>query len=306
MTGALSPLRIARTEIVFLGLAVVVLSVASLVLAVIAGQLAPACLDGGGSPVSCEGTELFFDVARVAGALVVGFAGLPLAVGAVLGVQLVAREIEQGTASFAWSVAPSRRRWFIEGTIALGLVVVVLLTPLAIIGQLLTGAVDPGADPTRSLDGFGFRGPSLVLRGVAMFSIGVILGASTGRLLPALLAAVVPAVLLIAFGTTLGTVTMSSEVIGELGQPLIANSIVMDERFAASDGTLMTVDEAFASAPAGVDPETWVEDRFQRVAIGISATRYPDVELRSSIALAIIAMSTWVTGLAVVERRRPY
>ena len=299
--------RISRSEIVLLGLAVFVVSVVSLALAVLLEQLTPACLRVGGGPISdCVDHEDFFDVARLAGGLVAGFAGLPPATGALLGAQLVAREVEQGTAPFSWAIAKSRRRWLAERTMALGLVVVAMLIPMAIIGHVLTGAYDPAADPASSLDAFGFRGPALVMRGVVMFAIGILLGAVTGRILPALLLAAVPAVLLITLGTGLGILGMAPEVIGRMGQPLVANSIVFDERFEGDDGSLRTVDEAYASTPSGSDPETWVEDHFDRVAIGIPAGRYPEVEARSTVVLMLIAGAAWIAAAAVVERRRPY
>lgn len=299
--------RISRTEILLMVLATVAVSAISLGLIIVLGAVTPGCLKSAAIRVAdCADTRAFFDVARIAGGLVVGFAGLPPAVGAVLGAQLVAREIEHGTAPFSWTIARSRVRWLIEATLALGLVVVVMLIPMAVIGHLLTGAVDPSTDPASSLDGFGYRGPALLMRGITMFSIGILLGALTGRILPALLIAAFPAVLLIAFGTSLGIAGMPAEVIGRMGQPLIANSFVFDERFEAEDGALKTVDEAYASAPAGTDPEGWVEYHFRRVAIGIPARRYPEVEVRSTVALAIISLLVWAAALGVVERRRPY
>lgn len=299
--------RISRSEIILLGSAAVLVSVVSLALATLLEQLTPSCLRSTAVSVSdCVGQQGFFDVARLVGGLIVGFAGLPPAIGALLGVQLVAREIEQGTAPFSWAIARSRRRWLGERTVALGFAVVLMLIPMAIVGHVLTGASDPGADAASSLDGFGFRGPTLVMRGVVMFAIGILVGAITGRVLPALLISAVPAVLLIGLGTGLGIIGMSPEVIGRMGQPLIANSVVFDERFQGEDGSLNTVDEAYASAPTGSDPEAWVEAHYYRVAIGIPAGRYPEVEARSTVALLVIAAGAWVAAAAVVERRRPY
>ena len=56
---------------------------------------------------------------------------LPVVAGVILGAPLVAAEIERRTAALAWSIAPSRMRWFAERLIVLGALIVLVSLILA-------------------------------------------------------------------------------------------------------------------------------------------------------------------------------
>jgi hypothetical protein len=109
------------------------------------------------------------------------------AVGLVLGVPLVAREVDHGTAQLAWTIGRSRVRWLI-GRVAFAALVAVLLTALlAVATEILATAMLPDIDLSRDFNLHGNRGPLIVGRAMLGLGAGVLVGALLGRQLPALL-----------------------------------------------------------------------------------------------------------------------
>ncbi|MGH2467339.1 MAG: hypothetical protein ACRDGL_06380 [Candidatus Limnocylindrales bacterium] len=127
-------------------------------------------------------------------------APFPLLAGLLLGVPLVAREIEWGTAPLAWTLARSRRRWLLARALPLAVVLGVVLAVPALAAQVLQGARDPLVDPWLSFTDSGLRGAILVGRGLLTFGVAVVVGAIMGRQLPALIVAGVMAVILLTAG----------------------------------------------------------------------------------------------------------
>ena len=111
----------------------------------------------------------------------------PILVGLVLGVPVVAREVEQGTAQIAWSLSLSRTRWFLWRGAPVFLGATLALSVFAVGGEVLVrgrmGLSDPG------FLSFADRGPLVVLRGIAFLAIAAFVGAWIGRTLPALITA---------------------------------------------------------------------------------------------------------------------
>lgn len=109
------------------------------------------------------------------------------AIGLVLGVPLVAREVEHRTAGLAWTLGRSRVRWLI-GRVGFAALVAVLLTAvLAVTTEVLAAAMRPDISTAQSFEHFGNRGPVIVGRAVLGLGAGVLVGALVGRQLPALL-----------------------------------------------------------------------------------------------------------------------
>jgi hypothetical protein len=114
---------------------------------------------------------------------------LPLVAGVLAGSVLVAREIEHRTAQLAWSVGPSRRRWYLDRLLpVLGVVLIATVLP-AIAAEILEGARQPWVEPLASAADYGLRGPIPVALAVAALGISVLIGALMGRMLPALIVA---------------------------------------------------------------------------------------------------------------------
>ena len=118
---------------------------------------------------------------------------LPIAVGAFLGVGIVSREIEGGTASTVWALAGSRARWLVGRILPPLVIVLLLLTVLAVCAEVLWSGRQPW-QPSPSFDDAGFHGPVIVAKGLAAFGLALLAGAVMGRALPAMIVATVLAV----------------------------------------------------------------------------------------------------------------
>jgi hypothetical protein len=116
---------------------------------------------------------------------------LPFFVGIAFGAQLVAKEIEQGTAPLSWALAGSRRRWLLGKLLAAIVLTVPLLLIAGLAADVLQGALVPGTDPHASFDNYLVRGVPVVFWGLAALAATVALGTFLGRTMPALLVALV-------------------------------------------------------------------------------------------------------------------
>jgi hypothetical protein len=108
-------------------------------------------------------------------------------VGLILGVPLVAREIDHGTAQMAWTLGRSRLRWLIGRVAFAALVAIALSGALAFTTEVLATAMLRDVDLSRDFNMHGNRGPLIVGRAMLGLGAGVLVGAVLGRQLPALL-----------------------------------------------------------------------------------------------------------------------
>ena len=140
----------------------------------------------------CEAIFASADTAQRAGAIVMGaMAVIPIAIGLMLGVPVVAREMELRTLSLAWSLSPSRRRWLLSRLLPM---LAIVLPGLVLVGIALIGLAEAQAAAEYrglSLDDMGNHGPVMVSRGLMALGIGLLAGALTGRTLPGLAVAAV-------------------------------------------------------------------------------------------------------------------
>jgi ABC-type transport system involved in multi-copper enzyme maturation permease subunit len=165
-----------------------------LVVGAMAGLSAPAhCIEDRflvPVPPDCTTTEAFVTFTNEWGArLFAGMAVLPWLVGALIGVVVVGREIEHGTATLAWSLAPGRRGWLLSRALVGAVVVALLLAVPSVVASEAERLVYPWAPPEASFNDYGLRGPLVVGQGVAAFAIALLVGAVVGRVLPSLLLA---------------------------------------------------------------------------------------------------------------------
>jgi hypothetical protein len=122
--------------------------------------------------------------------------GAPFGMGLVLGVPIVAREVESRTAGMAWTLGRSRVAW-LGGRVAFAAVVLVALLAVVVLASgFLAAAIVPNLHLDRDFTWIGRRDWLIVARGVAALGIGVLVGAIVGRQLPGLLAAAFASVLL--------------------------------------------------------------------------------------------------------------
>lgn len=239
------------------------------------------------------------------------------AVGLIVGVPLVARDIEQGTAHLAWTLSRSRTRWLLQ-RIAFGvLVTVILLAGLAVMTDLLGAAMQPNDDLGRSFHFEGNRGVIIVARGIFALGIGVLVGAMVGRQLPALLLSLVVTGLLYAAVTLAVARWNETEAIEawydqDWGAPLFVGSGVRlasgerlsmaefygggSEAFQGDDGQLYST---AADAEAERDPIG------QEFILVIPGERYPEIMARASLVTVGAGALLMIGAAVVTNRRRP-
>lgn len=240
---------------------------------------------------------------------------LPFGVGLLVGVPIVARELETGTAQTTWYLSAARWRWLARQTLAVGLP--------AVLAVVFAAAAAADAETLRRASGdgeavlnIGMYGVPAVARGVAGLAIGLLLGALLGRAVPSLVLGA-----LLCFALALATGAARDAWLA--GQPAsaippgVTTSMTTGWAYQAPDGSLMTSEAAMALVPAAIAAQdqdlaqpinsaTWLEDRgYQLVSIGVTqdvAMNWQPIDVTIYILVGTVS-----AGLAawVVNRRRP-
>lgn len=241
-----------------------------------------------------------------------GFLGLaagaaPFLLGLVLGVPLVAAEVEKGTASTAWTLSGSRLRWLMRRLVPMIVVVGVVELIIGQAGDALARAYPAfdGADP--GFGSYGMRGPLLVVRGVAVLLIGSAIGALMGRTLPAILASAA-----ICLAIFIGLFMFTDQLMRAEAIPLSLG--------AAQLGASQAYDTGYRDDVTG--EITTFEDYYQvhgdgpmsggevpgmtMVAYAVPGSRYVEFVRREAGVLGGISLVSLGLVLVVVQRRRPY
>jgi hypothetical protein len=306
--------RLQRLEVLLLAIAVLV---ASGLMAWFAFQLDglsvahPDC-DFLDPAASCVAASAIFESAAGLGELIIISTSLvTFGVGLFLGVPLVAREVEQGTAQLAWTIGRSRVRWLIGRAAFTMLVGVVLLGMLAVMSDVLAATMRPEIDTSEAFWFYGGRGPLLVGRGLLALGAGVLIGAMIGKQLPALLLA--------AFAV--GGMTLASEVAfgswHETEAVLASDTDHLSEPLGISSGIELPSGERVGYGGAEFQDENGVfyasQEDFQarRNPIGreyqliIRGERYAEIVAREAAILAGTGALLIGAAAAVTQRRRP-
>lgn len=250
--------------------------------------------------IANEFNDIAYGKAGFVSAIVIA---VPFLAALLVGVAVVGRELERGTTRLAWSLTPSRLRW-------LGHRLLPVLAFVAVVGLIsgvatdrLVGAIHR-VDAGTSFSEFGFHGPVLAARAVWVFGVALVVGAVLGRALPALIVAGVIAVVGITGGINVHDRILRNEAVPiESPQP---GDWFMDERFRLPDGTVIGWDQVEQYDPYPTDPEFTGEwPTLPRLAYGIPAARYGEVQLREIGALAGGLLVCVGATAFVVNRRRP-
>lgn len=280
----------------------------------------PRCLNPMVVPAGCEAyLKSFSDVAGWGYQALHASWAAPFAMGLVLGVPLVAREIEHRTAAMAWTLSRSRIRWLASRVVFVALLTTVLLCAVAIGSELLAAALAPNQQLASDFTWYGQRGPLIVVRGLAALGLGVAIGALIGRALPGLLVAAFASVLLftaISLGMDRWNAAeavaqpygVSDPSALQLGQrvELPDGQVVGDAYLASMDNILIDGD---GSVYSRFDPETGLPDRSSLVGhyreLVLPGERYPQVVARESAAVGATALLVLLAAAGIVRRRRP-
>ena len=248
--------------------------------------------------------------------------GAPFGMGLVLGVPIVAREVEGRTAGMAWTLSRSRVRWLAGRFAFAALVLVALLAAVVIASGLLAVAIVPNLQLDRDFTWIGRRDWLIVARGLAALGIGVLVGAVVGRQLPGLLAAAFASVLLftgVSFamdrwnetlavvidpyattdGVTEGSLGIGGGVELPSGELVSYAQIESDTQYQDETGAIYTSWDEDTGLP---DPATFVG--WDRVRI-IPGRLYPVVLARdAAMSLGVGVLAIGAAAIAV-RRRRP-
>ncbi len=302
-------LRLHRFEVVGFAALVALLSAAAVLVAVSLDNTGYADLcpfDGSGGR-ACEliGQEFWgiqqSRAAPVQGVLLI----LPFLLGALVGVPLVARELERGTSRLAWSLAPSRVRWLIGRLVPAAVVVFAVSLVAGLALDRLLASSEPGMDVANSFAAFGFRGVVLAARAVFVLAIGVAVGAVIGRSLPALIVTAFVAVVGITGGSNVHDRILASEAILREGDAYRPGDRYIDQRFRLPDGRIGTWQDIEQLHPFPEDGGEWVIPEYPIISVVVPGERYGSAQLRELGALGGASLGFLGIAAITVRRRRP-
>lgn len=258
-------------------------------------------------PSGCEG--LYREFQEIAGrfgqlVLVLG-AFLPIVGGLLIGGPPIAREIERGTARLAWSLSPSRLRWFAHRVLPLIGFMVLVGFAVGVTLDRLMSTINVGEDLSASFTGFRMRGVLVATQAAVIAATGIALGAILGRSVPTFLLSLILGTLLIYGGVANLHRTI---LLGEAEKRVCCDGfyqgeLYLDTRIQLPDGRLVTYEEL-----PTLDPEIaqlGFEGSLPQVSLVIPGSRYRELEAREAAAHAAIVVVLLAVAAVVVNRRRP-
>jgi hypothetical protein len=325
MTQARLAFRLQRFEIVAVMVAAAVIGLSAIIVRL--------RLDAVGVPASCwdqwfgQGGQVVGDCNSLAqaflsinedeaGKVMAAMAILPLFVGLFLGIPIVAREIEAGTAPTVWALVGARGRWLVGRLVPVLLILVVSMGFLAIASDFLWAGRQPWG-PTPNMSDLGLHGPGIVAKGLAVFGLAVLVGAIIGRTLPAVLIGVVLCFFLYTGAQIAQSAWLQAEARNhvttstENPEQLFPGGTYFSQAWIGPDGQLIfDSQQAAALAPPGVDPYEWLSygpanGGLQTVQTGVPGSSYPAWVLIETIGFSLIGIVAIALVFPVVARRRP-
>lgn len=243
------------------------------------------------------------------GKVLAAMAVLPIALGLLAGVPIVGRELESGTAQFAWAIAPSRSVWLLRQVFVVGLIVAVVVGFSAAAAELLEGTrrVSMLAPPFENL---GQHGPIALARALGAMAVGLLVGATTGRTLPAFIIGAVIMLGCVAIAGNTRDLWASSQtptILDQAGSDDFDGQVVglgwMDDA-----GGLVAYEDGMALVPASHvgDGEDWlIGNGYRQVQLGITretARTWESIEFVGWIGAGFVLLGA---SNFVVSRRRP-
>jgi hypothetical protein len=226
---------------------------------------------------------------------------VPAIAGVILGIAVIAKELDQRTAVLAWSVGPSRRIWLLQRVGPLVALLVLVGVGCAQLIVVLMHVRSPGEIQLEFayISYLGF-GPAALA--VSAFGLTTFVGAMLGRLLPTLLAAA-------AF------VIFAALIVTQGNDRLMANdSLVVDAMHTGGgeyieallrtpDGRMISWNDAF---PEFADPDTGeARPGMTQMSRYVPIEIYPQVAARFALFHFVIGLVSLTLAFAVVERRSP-
>jgi hypothetical protein len=231
---------------------------------------------------------------------------LPAFSGVFFGISLVGKELDQGTTTFAWSIAPSRRRWLMQRVLPIGAAILIIGLAAGAVADVVAVMREPGTDPNASLAQLGIRGPVIGAETIAYFGLALLVGAVVGRILPALLLAIVLVVPAFAGVTILTDTFLGSETVLTDATDGAIPGRVVDFMLRSPEGELLTWQQVYDryGEPA-MESVDGPGATFRTVLRVNPPELYPIAVARMFILYSTIGLLATVLSFAVVDRRRP-
>jgi ABC-type transport system involved in multi-copper enzyme maturation permease subunit len=244
-----------------------------------------------------------------AGKVMAAMAILPLFAGLFLGVPIVAREIEAGTAPTVWALVGARGRWLAGRLVPMLAILGLSLGFLAIASDVLWAGRNPWL-PVPNMYDVGLHGPGVVAKGLAVFGLALLAGALIGRTLPAVLIGVVLCFVLFTGAQIVQSAWMQAESLKhvtastENAEVLFPGGTYFSSGWIGPDGRLTyDAEEAAAWAPSGVDPNEWVYQT--SLQMGVPGSAYPTWALLETVGFGLIGVVATALVFPLVAWRRP-
>jgi hypothetical protein len=226
----------------------------------------------------------------------------PFVAGLLLGAPLVAREIDRGTARLAWSLSPSRLRWYVQRIAPVIVILGIAAMAIGIVADRLTGALLPTADLSNSFVGFHGRGLLLATSALLIGSTAVAIGAVIGKPLPTILLSLILGGLLVAAVAEVDMKAfLPNETVLDASNQYEERNLNLESRYQLPDGSLVTWRELYDRDPSVAENGP----PYPNVSMIIPGERYREIEMREALVQVGIAALMLVGGAVVVMRRRP-
>jgi ABC-type transport system involved in multi-copper enzyme maturation permease subunit len=252
-------------------------------------------------------------------AVMLAMAVLPLLVGMVLGVGVVAPEIEGGTAPSMWVLARSRARWLWGRMLPSLVAATAVLALLAVASQVLWLAREPYLpNPWLNFDDASLHGLILVAKGLAAYGVALAVGALLGRTLPAvILATAVIWIGLAGTGTVARSLWMGAEapnhiVVADPNGDVLAfpGGYIRGGGWRTADGRVITDPSDPAASgiiPAGEqDPYAWLDAHLTRIYWGVPGDLFPAWDAAETAGYAVVGVLGVGAAFLILRGRRPY
>ena len=264
-------------------------------------------LQTGELPDSCVAQyEAFQNIASLASPISLLSSLFPVIAGLLIGGPVISREIERGTTSLAWSMSPSRFRWFLHRVVPMILLLVAVSFVVGVAADHLMRALTPETDMAASFVGFRFRGVLIATQAFLIGSTAIAVGVLLGRAVPTFLLGLILGMLsIVAIGQVHRNVMAAEAVVQRESENTFYsnNDLYIDNKFELPDGRLATFEELMAFDPRAFEGE--FGPMYPNVALIIRGERYREVEAREAAAEVVVGFLFLVGGAFLVTRRRP-
>ena len=308
LRGAFLSFRIQKFETtIVVGAAILSVAVSTLVIWLYNSPNFARCLVDDQSSFNSVGQTGIFPwlskIARLSAGVVPIF---PVVAGLLAGGPIVARELETGTARLAWSLGPSRLRWFVQRAAPVLLMVALAGLAIGLTAEALNHLIQPSVDLDQSFVAFRARGLLVAVQAILVASIALAFGSLLGRSIPTL---VLSLILVGGIGIAVDKVerdllTGEAEIANGNGYSYTDSNLFLDSRLKFPDGTVLTWQAASDLHPEiqnGWDESSGITD----VVLFIPGSRYHEIERREAFALLALAAAFVALAAVTVVRRRP-